>query len=73
MKNIDAIKEYVYKNYKMYKNKDLIVTEHDNHYSVREHRDGSPLVLSKDIVYDKWYNHNWNANVRCDVCDCNYN
>ena len=53
MTNIDAIKEYVYKNYKVYKNKDLIVTEHDNHYSVREHRDGAPLVLSKTIAYEK--------------------
>ena len=53
MTNIDAIKEYVYKNYKVYKNKTLIVTEHDNHYSVREHRDGAPLVLSKTIAYEK--------------------
>jgi|TARA_R110000772_G_C13060830_1_gene415277 hypothetical protein len=53
MTNIDAIKEYVYKNYKVYKNKDLIVTEHDNHYSVRDNKDGSPLVLSKTIAYEK--------------------
>jgi len=53
MTNIDAIKEYVYKNYKVYKNKELIVTEHDNHYSVRDHLDGSPLVLSKAIQYEK--------------------
>tara|TARA_R110001592_G_scaffold344037_1_gene634990 strand:+ start:1446 stop:1619 length:174 start_codon:yes stop_codon:yes gene_type:complete len=53
MKEIDKIneiKEYVYTNYKAYKNKTLIVREHNNHYTVKYHQDGSPLVLSKNIV-----------------------
>jgi hypothetical protein len=48
--NIQQIKEYVYNNYKTYKNKDLIVTEHTNHFSIRRHKDEAPLVLGKGIL-----------------------
>ena len=48
--NIEQIKEYVYKNYKTYKNKDLIITEHTNHFSIRRHKDEAPLVLGKTIL-----------------------
>ena len=50
MTDIDKIKEYVYNNYKSYKDKDLIIIEKDNHYSIRKHRDGAPLILGKSIV-----------------------
>ena len=42
--------EYVYKNYKTYKDKPLIITEHDNCFHVLKHEDGSPLILGKDII-----------------------
>ena len=42
--------EYVFKNYKTYKGHMLIITENSNHYSIKKHPDGAPLVLSKDIV-----------------------
>jgi hypothetical protein len=56
MKNIneeikaEQVKEYVYTNYKTYKNKDLIITEHRTHFSVKVHKNGSPLVLGKSII-----------------------
>jgi hypothetical protein len=46
----EQIQEYVYKNYKSYKGKTLIVTEHTNHFSIRRHKDESPLVLGKTIL-----------------------
>ena len=46
----EQVREYVYNNYKTYKNKDLIITEHTNHFSIRRHRDESPLVLGKGIL-----------------------
>ena len=50
---IDQVKEYVYSNYKTYKDKQLMINEYDNHFSVRKHKDGSPLVLSKSILSKK--------------------
>ncbi len=50
MDNIDKVKEYVYKNYPTYKDKHLIITEHDNHFSIKKHIDGGPLVLGKSIL-----------------------
>ena len=44
------VQEYVYKNYKSYKDKILIITEHTNHFSVRRHKDEAPLVLGKRIL-----------------------
>ena len=46
----EQVREYVYNNYKTYKNKDLIITEHTNHFSIRRHKDESPLVLGKGIL-----------------------
>jgi hypothetical protein len=46
----ELVQEYVYKNYKSYKNKTLIITEHTNHFSVRRHKDEAPLVLGKGIM-----------------------
>ena len=44
------ITEYVYKNYKQYKDKPLIIRELDNCFHVLKHEDGSPLILGKGIV-----------------------
>ena len=44
------ITEYVYKNYKLYKNKQLIIREYDKCFHVLTHKDGSPLILGKGIV-----------------------
>jgi hypothetical protein len=47
--NNEQIQEYVYKNYKSYKDKTLIITEHANHFSIKRHIDEAPLILSKSI------------------------
>ena len=47
---IEQVKEYVYNTYKMYKDKTLIITECESHFSVKVHQDESPLILSKSIT-----------------------
>tara|TARA_Y100000768_G_C23367632_1_gene402727 strand:+ start:223 stop:387 length:165 start_codon:yes stop_codon:yes gene_type:complete len=47
---IKQITEYVYKNYKLYKNKQLIIREYDKCFHVLTHKDGSPLILGKGII-----------------------
>ena len=47
---VQLIEEYVYKNYKSYKGKELIIRDFDNHYRVLKHITGSPLILGKGIV-----------------------
>jgi|TARA_B110000977_G_scaffold70290_1_gene95441 hypothetical protein len=47
---IKQITEYVYKNYKLYKNKQLIIKEFDNCFHVLIHEDSSPLILGKKII-----------------------
>ena len=44
------ITEYVYKNYKTYKDKQLIIKELDNCFHILIHKDSSPLILSKNII-----------------------
>ena len=44
------VTEYVYKNYKEYKNKQLIIREHKNCFHILKHQDGSPLILGKKII-----------------------
>ena len=44
------VTEYVYKNYKQYKDKPLIIRELYNCFHVLKHEDGSPLILGKGIV-----------------------
>jgi len=44
------ITEYVYKNYKQYKDKQLIIRELDNCFHVLKHEDSSPLILGKTII-----------------------
>jgi len=48
--DIEKITEYVYKNYKEYKNKQLIIKEYKNCFHVLKHQDGSPLILGKSII-----------------------
>ena len=43
------VTEYVYKNYKFYKDKQLIIKEYDNCFHILIHQDGSPLLLGKSI------------------------
>jgi len=47
---IKLIEEYVYKNYKSYKDKNLIIKDFDSHYRVLKHKDGSPLILGKEVI-----------------------
>jgi len=42
--------EYVYKNYKTYKDIHLIITEHDTCFHILKHEDASPLILGKGIL-----------------------
>ena len=44
------ITEYVYKNYKSYKNKQLIIREKGNCFHIVAHEDASPLILGKGII-----------------------
>ena len=44
------ITEYVYKNYKTYKDKQLIINEFDKCYHVLTHKDASPPILGKGIL-----------------------
>ena len=48
--NIKIITEYVYKNYKTYKDKPLTIRESGNCFHILKHEDGSPLILGKGIV-----------------------
>ena len=47
---IEKVKEYVYKNYRDYANKPLIITETENLFRILKHKDGSPLILGKSII-----------------------
>ena len=47
---IQQITEYVYKNYKTYADKPLIIKEMDNHFQILIHKDSSPLMLGKEIL-----------------------
>ena len=44
------ITEYVYKNYKSYKDKQLIIKEKGNCFHIVAHEDASPLILGKKII-----------------------
>ena len=47
---IQQITEYVYKNYKSYKDKPLIIKEKNNCFYICDHEDASPLILGKSIL-----------------------
>ena len=44
------VTEYVHLNYKMYKNKPLIIREKENCFHIAIHEDSSPLILGKGII-----------------------
>ena len=47
---IELITEYVWKNYRSYKNKPLIIREKHNCFHICIHEDASPLILGKSIL-----------------------
>ena len=47
---LEQVKEYVDKNYPAYKNQQLTIKELGSHFRVYKHIDGSPLILSKQII-----------------------
>jgi len=47
---IARVTEYVNKNYKSFKDKDLIIEEVDTCFRVYLHKDGGPLILGKGIL-----------------------
>ena len=49
-KTIEQVTEYVYKNYRTYKDKQLIIREKSNCFHILIHKDGSPLILGKSIL-----------------------
>ena len=44
------VTEYVYMNYKMYKDKQLFIKEKENCFHIAIHEDSSPLILGKGIL-----------------------
>jgi len=44
------VKDYVYAKYKSLEKKNLIVKDKGTHYQILSHKDGSPMILSKDIL-----------------------
>ncbi len=44
------IEAYVWKNYKTYTNKKLIIREFDSHFKINICREDAPLVLGKGIA-----------------------
>jgi len=44
------IEAYVWKNYKAYTNKKLIIREFDSHFKINICREDAPLVLGKGIT-----------------------
>lgn len=47
---IQSVEEYVYKNYPTHTNKNLIIKDKESHFQILLHKDGSPLILSKQIL-----------------------
>jgi len=46
----EKVTEYVYKNYKTYKDKPLIIRDRSSHFTVLKHINGGPLFLGKKII-----------------------
>ena len=45
----NQITEYVYKNYRWLKNKNLVIREKKNCFHISAHEDASPLILGKKM------------------------
>lgn len=46
----EKVEKYVYKNYKSYEGKELIITEKETFFFILKHINASPLILSKKIL-----------------------
>jgi hypothetical protein len=44
------VKDYVYAKYKNLEKKNLIVKDKGTHYQILSHKDGSPMILGKEIL-----------------------
>ena len=44
------VEAYVYQKYRTLEKKNLIIKETEHCFFVYDHKDGSPLILSKDII-----------------------
>ena len=49
----DKVTEYVYKNYKRFKDKTLIIRDQGSHFTILHHITGAPLFLGKSILTAK--------------------
>jgi hypothetical protein len=47
---IAQVEDYVYKKYKSFEGKELIIKDMGSHFQILKHRTGSPLILGKDIL-----------------------
>ena len=48
-----VVEEYVYKRYRQYKDKPLIIQEFDSFFTIKVNKDESPLILGKKVIYDQ--------------------
>ena len=58
---VKQIKEYVYKNYKSYQEKQLIIKECNNCFHILKHKDASPLILTENYLYEVIYENNYHT------------
>ena len=46
----EKLTEYVYSNYKLFKDKPLIIKDRGTHFTILKHITGGPLVLGKGVI-----------------------
>ena len=46
----EKVTEYVYKHYRTYRDKPLIIEEFGSFFTIKRNKDESPLILSKGIL-----------------------
>ena len=46
----EKVTEYVYKNYKNYRDKPLIIKDRGSHFTILKHINAGPLFLGKGII-----------------------
>jgi len=46
----EKVTEYVYNNYKLFKDKPLIIKDRGTHFTILRHITGAPLVLGKGVI-----------------------
>ena len=47
---VQKLTEYVYENYKLFKDKPLIIKDRGSHFTILRHLTGSPLFLGKKVI-----------------------